>query len=192
MHIIAGLYRHKHLFTPKGEKTRPTASRLRESLFNICQGYIEGTRFLDLFSGSGAIGLEALSRGAHFAMFVDSSKEAIRCVQQNIAQLNVQAQSQVLYGNVFQILKVLEEKKQKFDIIFADPPYQTLFHPDYSLLYSEKVIQCIDETGLLAPQGVLFIEEAFESEPQMNELKILKLKNSRRVGGAILQQYIFK
>ncbi len=190
MHIIAGLYRNRCLLSPKGEKTRPTASRLRESFFNICQGYIEGASFLDLFAGSGAIGLEALSRGAKSATFVDSSKEAIQCIRQNISHLHVESQSEVLYGPVFQILKLLEKQKQQFDIIYADPPYQMPIQQKGQMIYySEKIIHWMDEHSLINSGGFLFIEEAFESLPLIETLKTLKLKSSRRSGGSALHQY---
>jgi 16S rRNA (guanine966-N2)-methyltransferase len=189
MHIIAGLYRHRKLMTPKGELTKPTASRLRESLFNICQGYIQQARFLDLFAGSGAMGFEALSRGAQSATFVDNSQEAIRCIEQNRKQLGVESQTQLLKGSVFQKLHWLNEHDQQFDIIFADPPYRTLVPEEKNMFYSEKIVRLIDEMSLLAPEGILFIEEALEAEPALTNLKNLQLKNSRRMGKTVLQQY---
>jgi 16S rRNA (guanine966-N2)-methyltransferase len=189
MYIIAGLFRNRRLAAPKSSKTRPTAGQLRESLFNICQNYIEETRFLDLFAGSGAVGLEALSRGAHSATFIDNSKEAIRCIQQNVAALGVENQSQVLYGHIFQMLAWLEQHQQQFDIIYADPPYHIASEKP-TVPLSEKVIRFIDQSTLLAPGGTLFIEEALEFQPQLSDLSHLKLKNSRRMGRAALQQYL--
>lgn len=188
MHIIAGLYRQKRLITPKGNQTRPTASRLRESLFNICQQYIEDSRFLDLFAGSGAMGLEALSRGAQSATFIDSHKEAIRCIQQNVDFLQVRKQTQVLYGDVFRLLKTLEQKNLVFDIIFADPPYRTSDSPG-GPTYSEKLIKELDASSLLATNGMLFIEEASDIQWEISSLNQLELKSSRRIGDTILYQY---
>jgi 16S rRNA (guanine966-N2)-methyltransferase len=185
--IISGLYRNRHLFTPKGDQTRPTASRLRESLFNICQGYIEGARFLDLFAGSGAIGFEALSRGAKQATFIDNNREAILCIQKNATELNVKEQTRILMGNVFHLLKVLEKQGYQFDIIYADPPYNTL---DANLnSYSSQVIQIIDKSPLLAPNGTLFVEEDLKSKPPENLCENLKLKSARQMGTSVLQQY---
>lgn len=188
MYIIAGLYRQRRLFTPKGAQTRPTASQLRAALFNICQNDIAGARFLDLFAGSGAVGLEALSRGAVSASFLENHKEAIRCIQRNIETLGVRAQTTILSGNVFQMLDLLERQKLQFDIIYADPPYYSLKTSlDGSM--SEKIIRYIDQSSLLAPDGTLFIEEAFEFQPRIADLNRLTLKNSRRMGSAALQQY---
>ena len=187
MYIISGQYRNRKLMTPKGIKTRPTASHLREALFNICQAYIENAHFLDLFAGSGAIGLEALSRGAKSTTFIENQRDAIHCIKQNIDLLHVQEQCTLLPGDVFRMLNKLQQQKQQFDIIFADPPYRSL---SQSHSTSESIIRWIDENALLAPNGILFIEEAFEHQPQIHDLKTLKFKNSRRVSSAALQQYI--
>lgn len=187
MHIIAGLYRHQRLAAPKGQATKPTASRLRESLFNICQPIVEGAHFLDLFAGSGAMGFEALSRGAASATFIENHREALRCIQQNIQTLDLQKQTQVLAGDVFQFLKKLAKQNRLFDIIFMDPPYGISLYPE-GPIYSEAILQFIDENQLLAPNGWLFIEEDIRSQPHVN-LKTLELKSSRRMGNTILQQY---
>lgn len=190
MFIIAGLYRRQRLSTPKGSQTRPTASRLREALFNICQHAIEGARFLDLFAGSGAMGLEALSRGAQSATFIDSHRDAIRCIQQNVAHLQVQSHSQILCGEVFNLLKSLEKQGKVFDIIYADPPYQTpVSQAVPTLFYSQQIIQWIDTHRLLVPGGLLFVEEDFHSQPRLDQLTTLRLHDSRRMGHAALQQY---
>lgn len=188
MFIIAGLYRRQRLMSPKGEQTRPTSNRLREALFNICQHTIDGSRFLDVFAGSGAVGLEALSRGAQSATFIDAHKEAVRCIKGNIDHLNVQNQCQVLLGESLAMLQLLERQGKNFDIIYADPPYRTLA-PRSSLFYSSEVIQWIDKHGLLVPGGLLFIEEDFQFQPQIDSLQTLQLVDSRRMGPAALQQY---
>lgn len=186
--IIAGLYGRQRLKSPKGEQTRPTSSRLREALFNICQHAIEGAQFLDIFAGSGAMGLEALSRGAQSATFIESHREAIQCIESNIQLLKVQRQCQILRGEAFAMLQLLERQGKQFKIIYADPPYQTLA-PHSSLFYSAQIIHWIDTHSLLIPGGVLFIEEDFRSQPQMDQLQTLQLKDSRRMGTAALQRY---
>lgn len=188
MRIIAGQYRGHPLKAPKGPQTRPTASRLREALFNICQNRIDGARFLDLYAGSGAMGFEALSRGAHSAAFIDTHKESIQCIEANAASLQVQSQTQVFRGEAIATLARLEKQRDAFDIIYADPPYQTR-DPRTSMLYSEQIIHWIDTHELLGPEGVLFIEEDFRFQPHMEHLTSLVLKDSRRFGQAALQQY---
>ncbi len=186
MYIIAGQFRGQKLISPKGLQTRPTASRLREALFNICQGFIEDVRFLDLFCGSGAIGLEALSRGAESATFVDAGKEAIQCVKKNTSHLKVEGQCQILHGQIFTLLKWLDKQNRQFDIIYADPPYKT----EGSEGYSDKVIEFIDTSSLLAEGGILFIEEDANHAPKLDNLSTLSLKNSRTMGHSVLQQYV--
>lgn len=188
MIIIAGLYRHQRLKSPKGSQTRPTSNRLREALFNICQQSIEETRFLDIFAGSGAMGLEALSRGARSATFIEAHKEAIQCIESNIEYLKVERQCQVLRGEAFAMLHLLERQGKQFDIIYADPPYRTLI-PHSSLFYSTQMIEWMDRHSLLVPEGTLFIEEDFRSQPHVEQLQTLSLINSRRMGQAALQQY---
>jgi 16S rRNA (guanine966-N2)-methyltransferase len=185
MYIIAGNYRRQKLTAPKGCETRPTASRLRESLFNICQGFIDGARFLDLFAGSGAVGFEALSRGAAKAAFIDSSKEAIQCIRKNAAHLNVEAECQIMQGEIFHLLKWLDKQNLQFDIIYADPPYKTKETEGYSA----KIIEFIDSSRLLAPEGVLFVEEDARHQPALSHLTTLELKDSRVMGHSALMQF---
>lgn len=187
MQIIAGKFRHRKLTSPTGNKTRPTASHLRESFFNICQNYIQDAVFLDLFAGSGMIGFEALSRGASSCLFVESDKKAIRCLLQNIEILNVEGQTQILTKDAFRSLDSLKKNHSKFDIIFADPPYYTTEQTTSQI--SLEVIKWIDQNDLLTPSGFLFVEEALAFQPQIEDLKTLKLKSSRRFSNTVLQQY---
>lgn len=188
MFIIAGLYGRQRLKSPKGEQTRPTSGRLREALFNICQHNIDEARFLDIFAGSGAMGFEALSRGAKSATFIDAHKEAIQCIESNIQLLKVENQCKVLRGEALAMLQLLEKQGKTFDIIYADPPYRTSA-PNSSLYYSSYIVEWIDTHNLLVPGGMLFIEEDFRFQPQMDTLQTLQLKGSRRMGEAALQQY---
>lgn len=186
MRIIAGLYKNRPISTPKGLKTRPTSSKLREALFNICQGYIENARFLDLFAGSGAMGLEALSRGAQCALFIDSNRESIKCIQANVKATNAGSSCEIIFSDVFKALEQLMKSGRQFDIIYADPPYDTYAH---QVLFSEKIVRLIDQGTLLKAGGVLFVEEGSKSLPEIKELTTLRLLSSRRMGRALLQQY---
>ena len=188
MFITSGLYRHHKLLSPKGSQTRPTSTRVREALFNICQPVINHARFLDVFAGSGAMGLEALSRGASFSTFIESHRHASACITQNIANLGVKTQTQLLQGDVFSMLTWLEKKEIQFDIIYVDPPYRTLV-PGSHIFYSQQVIEWMDTHSLLAPEGLLFVEEDCKYEPKIEGLTSLRLKNTRRLGSAALQQY---
>ncbi len=120
--IIAGALKGRRLATPQGDRTRPTADRVREALFNSLApgGDLEGLRFADLYAGSGAVGLEALSRGAEHALFVESHAQTVKLLRRNIAELGV-ADAHVISAPVEKALASPPESP--YDIVFADPPY---------------------------------------------------------------------
>lgn len=123
MRVIAGTAKRLQLKTVKGDNTRPTTDRIKETLFNMLQNDIEGCRFLDLFSGSGAIGIEALSRGAKEAAFVENNKEAINCIKENLIFTKLVNSGIVMSYDVMTAISMLEGRNAKFDIVFMDPPY---------------------------------------------------------------------
>ena len=123
MRVIAGTARRIQLETVKGNNTRPTTDRIKETLFNIINNDLYDIDFLDLFSGSGAIGIEALSRGANSATFVENNRNAIKCIETNLEKTNLKEQGNIVFGDVMRSLESLQLKKQKFHIIFMDPPY---------------------------------------------------------------------
>lgn len=122
MRIIAGTARSLPLKSVEGMETRPTTDRIKETLFNMLQGEVPGSYFLDLFAGSGQIGLEALSRGAAYAVFVDNGKRPAACIEDNIRFTKFEKVSKVYPSDVLSALRAMEGKYQ-FDIIFMDPPY---------------------------------------------------------------------
>lgn len=190
MHIISGTHKRQHIISPKIEGVRPTSSKLRETLFNICQTFVVDASFLDLFAGSGAMGLEALSRGAKSATFIDYSKECIRCIQQNLRQLQLEEKAQVIYGDVLQQVERLSKLKQQYDIIYADPPYDATIKSEGKILkLSTYLIRIIDKGLLLVPSGDLFVEESFDTFLSTEVLNRLKLISSRRIGQSLLQHY---
>ncbi len=123
MRVIAGTAKRLQLKTVKGDNTRPTTDRIKETLFNMLQNDIEGCRFLDLFSGSGAIGIEALSRGAKEAVFVENNKEAINCIKENLIFTKLVNSGIVMSYDVMTAISMLEGRNAKFDIVFMDSPY---------------------------------------------------------------------
>lgn len=123
MRVIAGTAKRLQLKTVKGDNTRPTTDRIKETLFNMLQNDIEGCGFLDLFSGSGAIGIEALSRGAKEAVFVENNKEAINCIKENLIFTKLVNSGIVMSYDVMTAISMLEGRNAKFDIVFMDPPY---------------------------------------------------------------------
>ena len=123
MRVIAGIARSVPLITPRGLETRPTSDQIKETLFNMLQGYTEGANFLDLYAGSGQIGIEALSRGAEFAAFVEKSDEAVKCIKANVDKTKFNDKSMILKLEVLSGIRALELEKKRFDIVFLDPPY---------------------------------------------------------------------
>lgn len=130
MRVIAGSARRLKLETPRGMDTRPTLDREKETLFNMLQGGIFGSRFLDLYSGSGQIGIEALSRGASQAYFVENSGEALACIKKNLAFTRLQDRAVVMGRDVCSAIAMLEGQALTFDYIFMDPPYGKLLERD--------------------------------------------------------------
>ena len=118
MRVIAGLAKRKRLVTPSGDATRPTTDRIKETLFNMLQTEIADARFLDLFSGSGGIGIEALSRGAASCVFVEKNREALRCIRTNLENTGFTGKSKVVPKDVMQALRQMEYGGDVFDVIF--------------------------------------------------------------------------
>lgn len=184
MKIIAGIYKNRALKAPKGNTTRPTSSRLRETVFNILQNEIENARFLDLFAGSGAMGLEALSRGASYSAFVESNRDAARMLQENIEKLNVQKQTTLLCGDCLAQLPRLARLEKPFNIIYVDPPYGTA---EFS--YARLLLEALDQSPILAPNALIFIEESKYFDEHIPPLQRIKFKKSRHSGRSVLYEF---
>jgi len=122
MRVITGSARGRRLITLEGNDVRPTTDKVKEALFSIVQFELEGRRVLDLFAGSGQLGIEALSRGADSCVFVDASKKAIEVVRQNLAATGLARKASVLNGDA---LRYLQTSRDRFDVAFLDPPYGT-------------------------------------------------------------------
>ncbi len=150
LRVIGGTARGVPLKAPDTKNTRPTLDRTKESLFNIMMPYISGTRVLDLFSGSGSLGIEALSRGANEAVFVDQSKNCRDIIIENLKKTRMEEHSKVMTLDVFRAIKVLSEQNAKFDIVFLDPPY--------NMNFIAKTIQTIDEFDIIVKEGILACE----------------------------------
>lgn len=153
MRIIAGEFKGRRLESPADYSVRPTTDKVKEALFSILSQKIWGSRVLDLFSGSGNIGIEALSRGAAECVFCDNSRESLRLIKSNIAHCKAQEGARVIPGDFRKTLMNLEGK---FDIIFLDPPY------DKGLL--EPAFELIREQNLLADDGVIIAEHRREED----------------------------
>lgn len=150
MRVITGIYKGRRLKTLEGSAVRPTSDRMRETLFNILAPRIEGARFLDLCAGSGAIGIEALSRGAGQVTFVESSRKSSTIISENLRHCEIRKGYTFIARDALMALKYLVQEKQQFDIIYFDPPYD-------SELYSPVLWQ-IARGNLLAEDGILIVE----------------------------------
>lgn len=150
MRIISGNLRGLKLNSPKNMDVRPTTDRVKESLFNILAPKIYGSNVLDLFAGSGALGVESLSRGAKKAYFVDLSKESISIIKSNIEKCKLMDKSEVIRSDFSLAVKKISERKIKMDLIFLDPPY----HEGYF----EKCLNLLSESDILSNEGVIVVE----------------------------------
>ncbi len=144
MRIIAGEKRSLKLVAPAGLDTRPTTDRIKETLFNILQNDVPGSYFLDLYAGSGQMGLEALSRGANYCVFVENAKSPIECIEKNIKTCSFEKESQIIKMDVLSALHSLEGRYH-FGIIFMDPPYGKGMEKDI-LSYLSKSSLCTEDT----------------------------------------------
>ncbi len=124
MRIISGTSRGRKLVTPKNRSLRPTSDRVKESIFNILREEIEGRMVLDLFAGTGNLGIEALSRGARKAIFVEKRRHALGLIQRNLAQFGLEERSEVLPMDTNRAIGILKQRGKTFDLIFMDPPYE--------------------------------------------------------------------
>jgi 16S rRNA (guanine(966)-N(2))-methyltransferase RsmD len=153
MRIIAGTYRSRTLDAPAGLQTRPTSDRLRETLFNVLAPRIAEATFLDLYAGSGAVGLEALSRGALSVVFVERSPVALKALRLNLTRLGLTSGFDIQSSSVSAYLRRARNKAEGFDIVFLDPPYEAAEEYAASLEQLGKA-----QTGLLATGSVVIAE----------------------------------
>ena len=174
MRIIGGKYRSRVLASFDGEDVRPTADRVKESLFNILSLRFYGARVLDLFCGTGALGLESLSRGAREAVFNDQSKQSVTLLKKNLKTLKLQEGNEVKVYNLDASV-FLDGAREPFDLIFIDPPY--------ALDVGVKAVEKIAQKGLLAKGGVLVFER---DRPFEGEVDGLEKYDERRYGKTIL------
>ena len=155
MRVIAGKARRLQLVTPEGMLTRPTSDQIKETLFNIIQSDIPDACVLDLFAGSGGIGIEALSRGARYACFVDNSKEALRCIRENLNHTKLADQATVYASDYMSALIRMQTEHRKFDIVFMDPPYERGFE--------KEALRFLASSGLLADDAKVIVEASMKT-----------------------------
>ena len=156
MRVIAGIARRIPLQTLEGLETRPTTDRIKETLFNMIGPHIPSCAFLDLFSGSGAIGIEALSRGAKTAVFVENNQKAITCIQANLDKTHLEENANIIQMDTLQAIQRLKENCSKFDYIYMDPPY-------YQML-EKQVLEKLRDFDILKEDGEIIIEAGKETD----------------------------
>lgn len=152
MRVIAGEFGGRTLKTPTGRRTRPTQGKVRQVLFDMIGAGVRGTRILDLFAGSGALGIEALSRGAAGACFVERNEASLRCLRANLEALDLVVRTRVLAVSVEASLRILAQENSPYDWVLADPPYES--EPEEWILRAERD----GAGGILAEGGTLVIE----------------------------------
>ncbi len=150
LRIIGGQFRGRKIKQPELDSVRPTKDRIRQAVFNVIAAAVPGTSVLDVFAGSGAYGLEALSRGAEKAVFVEKNPLCIRIINDNVAALGVAGFSEVVTADAFKYLEDVCEAKYRFDLVFADPPYNTDMAKNFLLK--------VNQYDILNPSGILVIE----------------------------------
>jgi len=174
LRVIAGERRGMRLISPPGADIRPTYDRVREAVFGKLQFVIAGKTVLDLFAGSGAMGIESLSRGAAFVYFVDKSESAVSTVKSNVARTKYEEKSRIIKNDYISALKLFKNGIQ-FDIVFIDPPYTSGFY--------EKALQTMDDEHLLKPGALAVLES--DGIPDI-QLKNYAVTQTRKYGKTII------
>ncbi len=180
MRITSGILKNKRIKSREGQETRPTLERIKEAIFSIISDKIEGSRFLDLYAGTGNMSLEALSRGARRAILIEKEQEAIRVIIDNINDCKMEDKSRAYKNDVLRAIEILSRKNEKFDIIFLDPPYKENL--------SIKTIKHISDYNIIESEGIIISEHSvYEKMP--NEIGKLIKYDERNYNKKIITFY---
>jgi len=179
LRVIAGRWKGRRLLAVKGMHTRPTSDRVKEAIFNMLQQYITGSNVLDLFAGTGNLGLEALSRGCSRVVFVEKDPRAIDVLNKNRANLGCVEQTTVMRDDVFHAIKRLSGR-ERFDIIFADPPY--------SRGLEAPLLDAIADSDILYQDGIVVLEHSSRDHQPDRVGSLIKLQD-RRYGDTEISLY---
>lgn len=177
MRIITGTAKGCKLKTPKGWTTRPTTDRVKESLFGILGVRVVDAAILDLFAGTGNLGLEALSRGAASAVFIDQSIQSIQVIKDNAAHTKLEDRAKIVKAEAFNALQRFSQQKEQFDIIFCDPPYRKGL--------AQKALELAGSLELVKQGGLVIVEQA-KDEPVLDGDHLFQLIRSERYGETVI------
>jgi len=178
MRVISGSANRRKLVTPKGLKVRPTTDRIKETLFNILAPRIYDVMFLDLFAGSGGIGIEALSRGAKGCVFVDNDRDSLNCIKENLKICNLSDKAQVVFSDATRAVMGLKARESKFDIIFLDPPYGKGLEKD--VLYAMKD-SLLNEDGLIIVEADAETDFGYLGELGLEEVRVKEYGSNKHI-----------
>ena len=176
MRVISGKWKGKRLFSVKGLNLRPTSDRVKEAVFNILQDHVEGRQVLDLFAGTGALGIEALSRGAKRVVFVEESTRSLTALRKNIDGCKAKDQVQVLAREVLVAIKILEAQGESFHLIFLDPPYGKGL--------ADQTLKALAGNPIVSPNTLIIAEHA--SNEEVLEFPPLQRVDARRYGRTLV------
>ncbi len=181
MKIIGGVFKGRRIDMPKRKDIRPTSDKVREALFNIIKNRIDGATVLDLFAGSGSVGIEAISWGAKDVTLVDIQKGCINAIRRNLKRLPIsQDRIDIIQGDALKAIKRLSDTKMRFDLVFLDPPY-----------YGDWIKKCLislDDYGILYDYSIIVCEH-FKKDVVPEEVGSLKMVRQKRYGDTVLTFY---
>lgn len=177
MRIIAGISKGRRLSTPKSYSIRPTSDRVKESIFNILGDEVKGKVVLDLFAGTGNLGIEGLSRGAKKALFVEKGRQALRIIQRNLIQCGLKGQSEIIPKDVNRAIGILKRRGESFDLILMDPPYEK------DLI--QKTLAKLNSNRIYHENSILVVEHG-RREPLPELIEGWNLIRQRMIGDTVI------
>lgn len=180
MRVIAGTAKRTQLKSPKGMDTRPTTDRVKESVFNILAPVVVDSNFLDLFSGTGGMAIEALSRGAYQAVLVEKNAKTATVIRENLKLTKLSVNAEVIVKDTYAAIKMLAEQHRKFDIIYIDPPY---FED-----YYQRVLVAISQYQLLTSDGIVVVESS-NKVTLVDAVETLSMMRKQKYGDTIIYFY---
>ena len=181
MRVIAGSAKGREIAAPKGKNTRPTLAKVKEAMFGMIQFDIEGSRVLDLFAGSGALGIEAISRGAEHVTFCDADRQAVSIVKGNVKKLGFEDRCDVFTGDSLALLERLSGT-EGFDIVLLDPPYETDLE--------SRAIELLRSLSLLKEDAILLCEHSADNPPAFPPC--YEVKKAKKYGDSFVTYAVYK